>query len=75
MVTKISPKNPEHRRVWIKHQLELAGFTYATIGRELGVTRHCVRRAMVIHYPKMERAIAAKLGMRPEDIWPERYAA
>ncbi len=75
MATKISPKNPNQRKLWIKHQLELIGESYATIGRELGVTRHCVRRAMVIHYPKMERAIAAKLQMRPEDIWPERYTA
>lgn len=26
-------------------------------------------------YPKMERIIAAKIGVRPEEIWPSRYTA
>ena len=42
---------------------------------EHGVTRDAVRNATRKKYPKMERAIAAKIGLRPEDIWPERYAS
>ncbi|WP_052465019.1 helix-turn-helix domain-containing protein [Geoalkalibacter subterraneus] len=63
------------RRVWVKGQLELRGESFATIARELGVSRQAVGRAMTDRRPRMERAIAAKLGMPPEQIWPERYGA
>jgi Ner family transcriptional regulator len=75
MNTKQVPKNPDKRRAWIKYQLELVDSSYADIARELGVTRAAVRKATWMSYPKMERAIAKKLGCRPEDLWPERYAA
>jgi len=75
MNTKHPPKNPDQRRAWILYQLHLAGSSFADLGREEGVTRNCVRAAVYKRYPKMERAIARKIGRRPEDIWPERYAA
>jgi len=74
MSTKHVPKNTDIRRIWIKHQLEFAGSSFADIARELGVTRGAVRKATWMRYPKMERAIANKLGMQPDEIWPERYA-
>ncbi len=55
--------------------MRLAGSSFAALGRELGVTRDAVRNACRKPYPKMERAIAAKIGRSPEEIWPERYAA
>lgn len=61
------------RRVWIKAQLELRGESFATIARELGVSRQAVQRALNERRPRMERAIAAKLGLKPADLWPERY--
>ena len=69
------PKNPDKRRAWILYQLHLVGSSFADLGRELGVTRNAVRNAIDKRYPKMERAIANKIGRRPEEIWPERYAA
>lgn len=69
------PKKPVERRVWIKAQLELRKSSFADIARELGVSRQTVRKALDMSYPKMERAIAVKLGLPPEVIWPERYAA
>lgn len=53
----------------------MRGHTYASIARELQVTRECVRMAVNSRYPKMEREIAKRLGLQPADIWPERYAA
>lgn len=73
MNSKRPPKKPQERKVWIKAMLELRGSSFAAIARELGVTRGAVRRAQTHPYPKMEQAIAAKLGFAPEDIWPERY--
>lgn len=75
MTTTNIPKKPEERRVWIKGQLELRKSSFADIARELKVSRQAVRKAMLKSYPKMEKAIAKKLGLKPEDIWPERYAA
>ena len=74
MTAKHPPKNPAEKRVWIKAQLELRKCSFAAIGRELDVTRQTVRKALDVSYPKMERAIAAKLGLSPDIIWPERYA-
>ena len=67
--------NPDTRREWIKFQLKLRGSSFAKIGRKYGLTRHAPKRALYISYPKMERAIAAEIGMTPAQIWPERYAA
>lgn len=68
------PIDPHQRREWIKFQLRLRGITLSAIARELGVSRQALRLALIQSYPKMERAIAAKLGVAPESIWPERYA-
>jgi len=68
------PIDPQQRREWIKFQLRLRGITLSAIARELGVSRQALRLALIQSYPKMERAIATKLNMTPESIWPERYA-
>jgi len=75
MLTKKPPKNPTARWVWIKGQLELRGESFASIARDLEVTRPAVSKVKKFHYPRMECAIAQKLGLLPVDIWPERYAA
>lgn len=74
MDTRRPPKKHDERRVWIKAMLELRGSSFAAIARELGVTRGAVRHAQDRPYPRMERAIAEKLGFTPKDIWPERYS-
>lgn len=69
------PKNPTERRIWIKSQLELHKSSFSAIARENGVSVAAVHSAVTRPYPKMQRLIAAKLGIPPEAIWPERYAA
>lgn len=73
MNTKKVPKNPEIRRVWVRWMLELNGTSFADIGRELGVTRGAVRHCQWRKSPRMEQAVAKKIGFEPEQIWPERY--
>lgn len=68
------PKKAEERRAWIKYQLELLGCSFASIAREHGLTRMTVNSVMRRRYPKIERIIAAKLRVRPADLWPERYS-
>lgn len=68
------PSDPVQRNEWIKFQLRMRGSSLSKLARRLGVTRQAVRNALSSPYPKMERAIAAELELKPEDIWPERYA-
>lgn len=73
-MTTENPKPPPlNRSIWLKHQLELAGTSYAQIAREEGVSRQAVRKASYTSYPKMERAIARRLGLTVQQIWPDRY--
>ena len=69
------PQNSYELKIWLVAMLRLKKSSYAALARELGVTRNVVRKAVDHPYPKMERAIAAKIGYVPELIWPERYQA
>ncbi|OHD26102.1 MAG: hypothetical protein A2Y38_15550 [Spirochaetes bacterium GWB1_59_5] len=73
MATLQPPKKDAERRAWIKYQLELRGYNFASIARELGVDRSAPKSVFSKHYPKMERAIAERLGLTAEELWPERY--
>lgn len=64
---------PDTRNEWIKFQLGLRGLSFASIARENNITRHCVKKALYMSYPKMERLLAAALEMPVEQLWPERY--
>lgn len=61
------------RNEWIKFQLRIRGSSLSQLARDLGVTRQAVRNALSSRYPRMERVIAAEIGLDPETIWPERY--
>ncbi len=67
------PADPVQRNEWIKFQLRIRGSSLSQLARELGVTRQAVRNALSSRYPRMERVIAAEIGLSPETIWPERY--
>lgn len=67
------PGDPVQRNEWIKFQLRLRGSSLSKLARDLGVTRQAVRNALASRYPRMERVIAAEIGLDPQTIWPERY--
>ncbi len=73
MSDQIIPTEPHKRRAWIKYQLEISGYTLSSLARELGVSRHAPKLALDRPYPRMERAIAEKIGFPPHEIWTERY--
>jgi len=69
------PLDPTQRWEWIKYQLRAKGTSLAKLARELGVSDTAVKNAKRTAYPRMERAIAKALGLKPIDLWPERWNA
>lgn len=69
------PLEPAQRWEWIKYQLRARGTSLAKLARELDVSDTAVKNAKRTAYPRMERAIAKALGLKPIDLWPERWNA
>ena len=69
------PKTATERRAWIQFRMKVAGYNFAMLARAHGLARSCVLSALYRPYPKMERIIADTLGLRAEDLWPERYSS
>jgi Ner family transcriptional regulator len=63
----------QHER--IKMQLRLRGSSLAEIARDLAVTRTTVTAVCQgrCRSQRIEAAIANKLSMTPQQIWPDRY--
>ncbi|MDR0966694.1 MAG: helix-turn-helix domain-containing protein [Myxococcales bacterium] len=68
------PPTASGRREWIKAALRARGWSLAKIARAVGVARPTPRNALWRPSPRMEHEIASRLGLQPEDIWPERYS-
>ncbi len=58
----------------IKCALEIKEKTLRDLSRENGLHPDTLKAALRVPYPKAEKIIAEALGMRPEEIWPLRYA-
>ncbi|NJM00315.1 MAG: transcriptional regulator [Synechococcaceae cyanobacterium SM2_3_2] len=58
----------------IKAQLRLIGSSLASVARELGVKKQTVNTVVVGkgRSKRIEMAIAQKLGLTVEEVWPER---
>lgn len=69
----IPPQRPADLRLWIKYQLGLRGITLTDIATALGVHRNAVSKALRSSYPRVEREIARRLELLPEQLWPDRY--
>ncbi|MFV2947373.1 helix-turn-helix domain-containing protein [Pseudomonas japonica] len=67
------PREPANRWEWIKYQLRIHGCPPAKLARELAVTDRAIRTVKSSPYPRIERAIAQKLGVTPMQLWPERW--
>ena len=72
MKTKV-PTDPDQRWEWVKYQLRVRGSSLALVAQSLGISRQSVINTKRVRYPRVERAIARKLGMAPRDIWPDRW--
>lgn len=71
----MSPSRRQHEQ--IKMRLRLRGSSLAQIARELAVARTSVTAVCQGGHRsrRIEAAIAAKLGVTPEQLWPSRYRA
>jgi len=67
------PHDPAQRWEWIKYQLRLRECSTAKLARQLGVTDRAIRAVKTTPYPRMERAIAEALGVKTQELWPERW--
>jgi Ner family transcriptional regulator len=57
----------------IKAAIRKTGFTLSDLSRAAGFSEGAAKRALLIPWPRMEAAIATRLGRKPEEIWPSRY--
>lgn len=67
------PIDPEKKREWIKYKLKIQGLSLAALGRKHKTSRQVVSTALYRPSPRWEHEIATALGMKPAEIWPERY--
>ncbi len=67
------PKEPSVRREWIKYQLRLKGYSLRQLSIEQGVYPNVAAVALIRTFPKWERIIANRIGVLPQELWPERY--
>jgi len=54
-------------------ELELRGWSLASLSREHGYSPTAAGRALRTTWPQMELLIAEALGVHPNVIWPDRY--
>jgi len=59
----------------IKAAIRKTGTTMSAISRAAGLSDGAAKRALDIPWPRAEAIIAARLDLRPQDIWPSRYDA
>ena len=57
----------------IKSELEKEGWSLRQLSFSRGYKTNAAQTALHRPYPKMERIIADILGVRPDEIWPDRY--
>jgi lambda repressor-like predicted transcriptional regulator len=61
------------RTLWVQHQLRAAGSSFAAIALRNEWSRGAVAKAMYAPSDPQERAIADQLGVRQQDLFPERF--
>ncbi|MBA4289375.1 MAG: nucleotide excision repair protein [Pseudomonas sp.] len=67
------PRDPAQRWEWIKYQLRIHGCAPAELARQLDITDRAIRAVKHAPYPRIERAIAERLDVKPMQLWPERW--
>jgi len=58
----------------IKAAIRKTGVTLSDLSREAGFCAGAAKCALLTPWPRMEAAIAARLGREPHEIWPSRYS-
>ncbi|MDF7669843.1 helix-turn-helix transcriptional regulator [Orbaceae bacterium ESL0721] len=66
--------NKDWHRADIRAELEKRGKSLRQLSREAGLSENTLRNTLDRKWPKGERIIAEAIGVKPEVIWPTRYA-
>ncbi|EEG23361.1 Mu-like prophage FluMu DNA-binding protein Ner family protein [Eikenella corrodens ATCC 23834] len=72
---KATPELLDWHRADIIAALKKRGWSIRALAAQANVHPTTLYGALIKPYPKSERVIADALGMKPEQIWPQRYAA
>lgn len=75
LAEKVTPESLDWHRADIIAALKKQGWSIRALAAQANVHPTTLYSALVKPYPKSEQVIADALGMRPEQIWPQRYAA
>lgn len=59
----------------IKAALRKRGLTLAAVSVDAGLCEDACRQALRRPWPRAERAIAGRLGVPVEQLWPDRYGS
>lgn len=62
------------RSLWVQMELRRVGKSFASLARDLGVSRNAVRQAMHTPSSRIEAAISDAIDVPTEKLFPERYA-
>lgn len=66
-------KSQDWHPVDVVAAIRKTGTSLQRMGRELGLCNSAITQALYRPYPKSERIIAERLGIKPSVIWPSRY--
>jgi len=69
------PRDARERSIWVQGRLRLHASSFAAIARGLGISARAVGQAMFMPNHRVERALAAALGLEPRQLFAERYDA
>lgn len=67
------PTEPQNWRAWIVYQLRIRGSSLRKIADREGVVQQAVATAMLMPSYHLEQAIAKELGLKVQDLFPERF--
>lgn len=67
------PKDAATRRHWVIYQLRLRGISVRRLAMKHGVSRQAISAALLLPSSHLERVIAKELGLKVEQLFPERF--
>jgi Ner family transcriptional regulator len=70
---KAHRQSPDWHREDIKAAVRKTGITLEGLCAAHGLDRTAINRTLRVSWPRVEAIIAARLGLRPWQIWPSRY--
>lgn len=73
MPTLDLPANPSARSAWLSFQLKVRGLSISALARRHDVSSQALGAVMTKPSARLERIVAEVLGLKPRQLFPERY--